>query len=104
MAGCGVRMRDDEGVFSRSGIRRRSAVFFVYLNQLPRWVPLVVLPALLIAGLAAPGPVGGALLIVLALLLWFAFLAAPTRNAAHRAIRLVVPLVLVVAGVAKLLS
>jgi hypothetical protein len=83
-------------------IQRHSAVFFVYLHQLPRWVPLVVLPALLIAGLALPGPVGAALLAVLALLVWFTFMAAPARSASHRAIRLVVPIILVLIAVGKI--
>src|SRR3954469_20565661 len=57
-----------------SMLRRRSAVFLVYLHQLPRWVPLVVFPAMLIAGLAVPGPIGAALLAVLAIILWFTFI------------------------------
>jgi hypothetical protein len=79
-------------------------VFLVYLNQLPRWVPLVVLPAILIAGLAVPGPVGAVFLLVLALLLWFTFMAAPARSASHRLIRFAVPLVLVAVAIAKLVS
>ncbi|MEV5709174.1 DUF6703 family protein [Actinoallomurus sp. NPDC052274] len=95
-------MRDDGSVASK--LQQRSAVFFVYLHQLPRWVPLVVLPALLIAGLAVPGVAGGVLLVVLAVLLWFAFLAAPVRSASHRLVRLVAPLVILVAAVGKLVG
>lgn len=95
-------MRDDGGVASK--LRQRSAVFFVYLHQLPRWVPLVVLPALLIAGLAAPGAAGGVLLAVLAFLLWFAFLAAPARSVSHRLVRIVVPAVILAMAVGKLIS
>jgi hypothetical protein len=91
-------------VSSKSTIRRHSAVFLVYLHQLPRWVPLIVLPALLIAGLAAPGVAGAVALLVLAVLLWFTFLASPTRSASHRVVRLTVPLVLVAVAVAKLLG
>jgi hypothetical protein len=87
-----------------SKLQQRSAVFFVYLNQLPRWVPLVVLPALLVAGLALPGVAGAVPLVLLAVLLWFTFLAAPARTPAHRLIRLAVPVVLVAVAVAKLLS
>jgi hypothetical protein len=87
-----------------TGLRRRSAIFLVYLNQLPRWVPLVVLPALLIAGLALPGPLGAAFLILLALFVWFTFMASPTRSASHRLVRLAVPLVLVAVAVIKLVS
>ncbi|WP_308211610.1 DUF6703 family protein [Actinoallomurus soli] len=98
----GTPMRDDGGVDSK--LRQRSAVFFLYLQQLPRWVPLVVLPALLIAGLAAPGVAGGVLLAVLAFLLWFAFLAAPARSASHRLVRIVVPAVILAVAVGKLVS
>ncbi|MCO6006308.1 hypothetical protein NE236_15055 [Actinoallomurus purpureus] len=87
-----------------SKLQRRSAVFFVYLHQLPRWVPLVGLPALLIAGLALPGVVGGVLLAVLAFLIWFAFLASPARSASHRLVRLVVPLVILAVAIGKLVS
>lgn len=93
-------MRDDGSVSSK--LQRRSAVFLVYLHQLPRWVPLVVLPALLIAGLAVPGVAGGMFLVVLAFLLWFAFLAAPARSMSHRLIRLLVPLVILAVAIGKL--
>jgi hypothetical protein len=89
---------------SKSSIRRRSAVFLVYVNQLPRWVPLVLLPALLIAGLALPGVAGAVVLVLLAFVVWFLFMAAPARNPAHRAIRFAVPLVLLAIGIAKLVS
>lgn len=97
-------MRHHGGVSSKSTIRRQSAVFLVYLHQLPRWVPLIVLPALLIAGLAAPGVAGSVLLVVLAFLIWFTFLASPARSASHRLVRLAVPLVLLFVAVAKFLS
>jgi hypothetical protein len=100
----GPRMRHHGGVSSKSAIRRHSAVFLVYLHQLPRWVPLIVLPALLIAGLAAPGVAGSVLLLALAVLLWFTFLASPARSGSHRLVRLAVPLVLVAVAVGKLLS
>jgi hypothetical protein len=89
-------------VSSKSAIRRHSAVFLVYVHQLPRWVPLIVLPALLVAGLAIPGVIGAVALILLALMVWFLFMAAPARNPAHRALRLAVPLVLVAVAIVKL--
>jgi hypothetical protein len=91
-------------VSSKSTIRRQSAVFLVYVHQLPRWVPLILLPALLIAGLALPGAGGAVALLVLALAIWFLFMASPARNASHRALRFAVPLVLVAVAVAKLLT
>jgi hypothetical protein len=89
-------------VSSKSAIRRQSAVFLLYVHQLPRWVPLLVLPALLIAGLAIPGAIGAVALVLLALVVWFLFMATPARNAAHRAIRIAVPLLVVALAVVKL--
>jgi hypothetical protein len=91
-------------VSSKSSIRRKSAVFLVYVHQLPRWVPLVLLPALLIAGLALPGAGGAVALVLLALVVWFLFLAEPARNPAHRVIRVAVPLLLIVGAVLKLVA
>jgi hypothetical protein len=91
-------------VSSKSAIRRHSAVFLLYVHQLPRWVPLIVLPALLIAGLAVPGPIGAVALVLLALVLWFLFMASPTRNPTHRLLRFAVPLILLAVVVAKLLT
>jgi hypothetical protein len=87
-----------------SKLRRRSAVFLVYLHQLPRWVPLLVFPALLVAGLAVPGAVGAMLLAVLAFAVWFTFLAAPARSETHRLVRLAVPFILVAVAIGKLLG
>ena len=96
------RIRHHGGVSSKSAIRRQSAVFLLYVHQLPRWVPLLLLPALLIAGLAVPGPIGAVALVLLALVVWFLFMASPPRNAAHRAIRFAVPLLIVVLAAVKL--
>jgi hypothetical protein len=91
-------------VSSKSTIRRQSAVFLLYVHQLPRWVPLIVLPALLIAGLAVPGVLGAVALLLLALVVWFLFMATPPRNPVHRVLRLVVPLLLVVVAAVKLFT
>ena len=88
----------------KSALRRQSAVFLLYVHQMPRWVPLLVLPALLIAGLAVHGPLGAVALILLALIIWFMFLSTPARNPGHRLLRLLVPLVIVAVAVVKLLS
>ena len=97
-------IRHHGGVSYKSTIRRQSAVFLVYMHQLPRWVPLIVLPALLIAGLAVPGVGGAIALVLLALVIWFMFLASPARSASHRLIRYLVPLVLIAVAVAKVLA
>jgi hypothetical protein len=91
-------------VSSKSTIRRQSAVFLLYVHQLPRWVPLIVLPALLIAGLAVPGVLGAVALLLLALVVWFLFMATPPRNPAHRVLRLAVPLLLLVVAAVKLFT
>jgi hypothetical protein len=94
-------MRHHGGVPSKSTVRRQSAVFLAYVHQLPRWVPLVLLPALLIAGLAVPGPLAAIPLVLLALVIWFLFMSTPPHNASHRALRVAVPLLLVAVAVAK---
>jgi hypothetical protein len=91
-------------VSSKSTIRRQSAVFLLYVHQLPRWAPLIVLPALLIAGLAVPGVLGAVALLLLALVVWFLFMATPPRHPAHRVLRLAVPLLLVVVAALKLFA
>lgn len=91
----------EKGVPEESGLRRRSAVFLVYVNQLPRWVPLVLLPILLIVGLAVPGVGGAVALVVLAFVVWFLFMVAPTRSASHRLIRLAVPVVILALAAVK---
>jgi hypothetical protein len=93
-----------KGVSEESGLRRRSAVFLVYVSRLPRWVPLIVLPVLLIVGLAVPGVGGAVALALLAFVMWFLFMATPTRSASHRAVRLAVPLVILALAVVKALS
>ncbi|MDN3353441.1 DUF6703 family protein [Actinomadura sp. DC4] len=89
---------------SKTTVRRQSAVFLAYVHQLPRWAPLILLPALLIAGMAIPGPVGAIPLILLAFVVWFLFMATPPRNTSHLLIRYAVPLLLVAVAVAKLLA
>jgi hypothetical protein len=92
------------GVSEKSALRRQSAVFLLYVHQLPRWVPLILLPGLLILGLALPGVGGAVALALLALAIWFLFMSAPPCNAAHRAVRLAVPLVIIALAVVKALG
>lgn len=79
-------------------------MFLVYVSRLPRWVPLVVLSALLVVGLAAPGVGGAVALALLAFVMWFLFMASPTRSASHRLVRFVVPLVILALAVVKALG
>lgn len=83
----------------RRAVERRSAAPLAWLATRPRWVPFLVVLALLLGGLFAPPPVGLVLLVVLALLLgWLSYLAWPRLPPGGRLARLaVLALVLVVA-------
>jgi hypothetical protein len=83
----------------RRAIERRSAALLVYLHQLPRWLPAVVLAVLLITGLAVHGIGGAIALIGVALVLgWLAVVSWPQLSPSGRVIRVLV--VALVAGVA----
>jgi O-antigen ligase len=86
---------------ARQAVERRSAALLVYLHQLPRWVPPVVLAVLLIAGLAVHGIGGAIALIGVALVLaWLALVSWPQLSPAGRAVRtMVIALVIGVAVV-----
>jgi hypothetical protein len=76
---------------TRRSVEQRSATPLVYLRHLPRWVPMIVLAALLVAGLAASGPVGAAALcLVAAFLAWLGYLSWPRLAGAGRAGRVAV--------------
>jgi hypothetical protein len=85
---------------ARQAAERRSARPLLFLHQLPRWVPPVVLALLLVTGLAVKGPGGAAALCALAaVLLWLAALSWPRITTGGRLGRLVTVLVLIaVAG------
>lgn len=74
---------------ARRATERRSARVLLYLYQLPRWVPPVVLAVLLVVGLAAKGPAAAVALAAVAVALgWLAVLSWPRLTAAGRAGRL----------------
>jgi O-antigen ligase len=83
----------------RKAAEQRSAVVLLYLRGLPRWLPPVVLAALLVAGLAVRGWGGAvALCLVAGFLSWLAFLSWPRVAAGGRLARVAaVALVLAVA-------
>jgi hypothetical protein len=85
---------------ARHAAERRSARPLLYLHQLPRWVPPVVLAVLLVVGLAVKGAGGAvALCAVAAVLGWLAAISWPRLTAGGRAGRLLTILVLIaVAG------
>jgi len=70
---------------ARRSVEQRSAVVLLYLRHLPRWAPMIVFAALLVAGLAVPGPVGAvALCLVAAFLAWLGYLSWPRLAGAGR--------------------
>jgi hypothetical protein len=86
----------------RRAVERRSAALLVYLHQLPRWVPPVVLGALLITGLAVPGIGGGIALIAVALMLaWLAVVSWPSLSPGARAVRTLAIALVIAAAVAQ---
>lgn len=89
----------------RQKVERRSAVPLVWLHQRPRWLPPVVLGALFIAGLMAPGLVGAlCLLLVAVFFVWLAFLTWPSLNRQQRAPRVLMVVVVLVLAVARFMG
>ncbi|NYJ33507.1 DUF6703 family protein [Nocardiopsis aegyptia] len=89
----------------RAAVERRSAVPLVWLHQLPRWLPPLVLGALFIAGLMAPGLVGGLCLLVVAVFFsWLAFLTWPSLDRRQRVPRVIMVVVVLVLTVARFLG
>ena len=89
----------------RTAVESRSAVVLVFLRTLPRAVPALVVVVLVGAGLSLPGLAGAvALLVVLALLGWLAYLSWPALNPVARALRLLVLALLAAAAVSRALS
>jgi hypothetical protein len=87
----------------RQAVERRSAALLVYLHQLPRWVPAVVLAVLLITGLAVHGIGGAIALIGVALVLgWLAGVSWPRLSPAGRAVRVLVIALVAAVAVAQI--
>jgi hypothetical protein len=83
-------------------VEQRSAVPLAWLASRPRWVPFVLVLALLAGGLFAPPVVGVILLVALLLLLaWLTFLAWPQLPGAGRLARLAVLALVVLAIVQR---
>ena len=75
----------------RRAVERRSTGLLTWLATRPRWVPFVLVLALLLGGLFAPPVVGAACLFALLLaLLWLTYLAWPKLDAGGRLTRLLV--------------
>jgi hypothetical protein len=85
----------------RRAVEQRSAAPLAWLATRPRWVPFVLVVALLLGGLFAPPVLGAALLVLLLLLVgWLTYLAWPQLAGSGRLARLAV-LALVVLAVAQ---
>ncbi|GLZ11023.1 hypothetical protein Acsp04_12580 [Actinomadura sp. NBRC 104425] len=66
-----------------------SATPVAFLHRLPRWVLLVAVFVLLAVGMVGTGWVGAAgLLVLLAVLAWFAYLNWPVLDGSGRALRI----------------
>jgi hypothetical protein len=86
----------------RRAVERRSAALLVYLHGLPRWVPPVVLAALLLTGLTVHGIGGGIALAGVALVLvWLAVVSWPSLSPAGRAVRVLVTALVIGAAVVQ---
>ena len=73
---------------ARRSLERSSARPLVLLHQLPVWVVPVVLTALLVTGLAVPGWIGAAALVLVAAFLgWLAAVSWPRLPPAGRLLR-----------------
>jgi len=86
---------------TRASLEQRSATTLLWLHQLPRWLPPLLVVALLVIGLALSGWAGAIALGCLALVLgWLALISWPRLSAQGRLLRLAaVAAVLVVAVV-----
>jgi hypothetical protein len=86
----------------RRAVEQRSAAPLAWLATRPRWVPFVLVLALLLGGLFAPVALGVALLAVLLLLLgWLTYLAWPRLPQGGRLVRLAVLALVVLAVVQR---
>ena len=86
----------------RRAVELRSAAPLAWLATRPRWLPFLVVLALLLGGLFAPPLAGAVLMLVLGLLLgWLTYLAWPQLPAGSRLARVAVLALVLVATVAR---
>ncbi len=86
---------------ARAKVERTSLPLLLRLSAVPRWLLLVVMLVLVIAGLVLPGVAGAALLVLVGLLVtWLLVVSWPVLGPGTRAARvLVVALLAVDAGI-----
>ena len=71
-------------------MERFSARPLVFLHQLPRWILLLAVLALMITGFFVRGVIGAAALLLVAIFLgWLAYLSWPSINASGRVLRVI---------------
>ena len=76
------------GPGARQAVERASVRPLIFLQRLPRWVLLLAVVALLVAGFAVPGwPGAAALVLVAAFLGWLGYLSWPTLTGQGRLLR-----------------
>ena len=86
----------------RRAVEQRSAAPLAWLATRPRWVPFLLVVALLLGGLFAPPVLGVALLVLLLLLVgWLTYLAWPQLAGGGRLARLAVLALVVLAVVQR---
>jgi len=86
-----------------TAFERASTPWLLRLHAAPRWLVALVLVATLVTGLFLQGPVGGALLLLLAIFLsWLAVFGWRQLSLASRLVRLATVGLLVIAALARL--
>lgn len=89
----------------RRAVEDRSAPFLLRIRRAPRWLIPLVPVALLLAGLAAPAAIGGPALLLLVLLLgWLAYLSWPHLGETGRLLRVAALVLLLGLSVSRLIG
>ena len=87
---------------TRLAVERSSARPLLFLRQLPWWIPLLVVLALMITGFAVPGWIGAvALVLVAAFLVWLAYMSWPRVNTRGRVLRILAVACMLAAAVVQ---
>jgi hypothetical protein len=85
---------------TRQAVERFSARALVFLQQLPRWVLLLVVLGLMITGFFVHGVIGAVALLLVGIFLgWLAYLSWPRVNLSGRALRVIAVTCMVVLAV-----
>jgi hypothetical protein len=85
---------------TRQAVERFSARAIVFLQQLPRWILLLAVLALMITGFFVHGVIGAVALLLVAIFLgWLAYLSWPRVNLSGRALRVIAVTCMVVLAV-----